>query len=1079
KYDNSDGLYKFEHRIWAGVGSVAWTDAGEINSNPDNIYGCVLRLSGTTIYMGYLHVTNSNVSKIFELEWEEGDVTAPLIGSSTLIASGVYYGSSDHAFRTLFGPALMIDPDGTQIFAYLKNNVNNIYVTIGGSEQVAIADKDVDNNAYNDFSKVSNWNIVVKSGVLYVFYCTLNKGSGAYKMEETGDVSILFEYWQIKRKALIFDSADQDFLGAEIWFDSEIVEDQPIGNSYLNTYQKHETDSMKRISYIKYFAYPNSVTCEFRYIRQDRGVLAGAVELVQKAVIRYDARQYTDDLHQGVGGVAESNVINLLERLDVIQCDNDRFYFRHSGVMMWRLLEGQMDETNSFIKNRCVIDGKAFLWVKNNVLRAGCGTGTGFERTPPIFYDLVDRFIYNNDAPRLRARRLNFADVKPHTPTDTPVYILMEYITTPNPDGEEPQVGLIEPPGTDTDDDNERYARFSATDADGSDNLTPSYHMGPSFPEIGIPQHAPPNRVEHPYKNIAERVDVFGTNSYVDLKQPYIEGFLGYALRYDNGQISQILPIQGAIGGIVNEPIKLGWEVTDIDDDNVYVSTLLGRMLKVTAWIKPWNFDANTAMNPRVSSIMYFWGMRDKPATTRLDANYRLIKEVFIAKKELFKDHEWDGDSPWELSVAFGVSDPLMKIVTFIDFKTYQKIYRVAENAVDMIGHGVPVYEDEKAAWLEGYKYADSIGDRLLYGNIKMNGQIAESDLRYSGYGVSGGEAFPTPDVVGIESVRRMPFKLMGVSSFGDETIIGFGDTDIEWGRVLQELRQWQWRGTRQDLGVLSPDSITKIAESAQAAAEGKFHGLSFLSVKSGLRFFNPYVSTVMARDINENFEDFRNPSGTRTLTTRKGILELAAADAMVIHLPEYELLFVHFPTDGVTWVRDFKAEAYIRGGGQYWTEWSIGKPPTAWCVAPEGYLLYTDGNQLYKWDAGSETDDGGVAIECEGRIANIPSSMVGIIIPARLAVSYDLYHNGDEGDPALVIDVLKDDGQKLDNSISFPLTRTTSTPLMVKKQKGFGQSPGRANQSLSLAWSLTNPLNVAAFHLHGLFLKAESYNDF
>lgn len=659
-----------------------------------------------------------------------------------------------------------------------------------------------------------------------------------------------------------------------------------------------------------------------------------------------------------------------------------------------------------------------------------------------------------------------------------------------------------EPVGTDTDDDNEHYARFGPTAKDGTFNTRNNgidavgYFAAEQNPYADW-RHDPPPRVTHPYKTIIESQTVYGqANSDILLKQPYIEVFLAYAVRYDDGAISQLVTLGNYDNAGIIQPFKLGWEVTSLDDNNGYQHTNVGNMLKVVTRIMRWNWvDTVKPMNPRISSLMFFWGLKTTAAITHETCVWRLCKEVLVAKREPFDDKEWEGDSPWVPDIASptnpdGAGEAFVKMVTYLDFKNYEKVFMAAENASIMLGHGEILSQDGKNAYLDGYRYACVVADRIFYGHVKQNDQVNETDVKWCPFQSLGGEAFVAPDVVSIENLKRMPFTINGLPAVGEETAVAVGDRDIAWGRVLREERDWEFRGTLQDVGCEAPPSIANISEMAES---GRFNGISFLSPESGLRFFDLYSSRVLTDDINESFDDLRNPSGTRTLSTRKGIRALSAADCMAIHLPDHRLLLVHFPTAGVTWVRDFRAEAYIRGGGEHWTEWALGKNPLHWCVAPEGYLLFTDGEQLYKWDdTASQQTDAGVAIAFAGRTANFPVPSRAIAVPVKLVVDYDLLQSVAGTAPTLVIDVIKDDGQKINLSSSFAITRTSiddvSTaenevvtgliPKRTRATRGFGLTPGAAKQNLSLAWSLTTPANVGAVKIYGLRLEVDNYGD-
>ena len=1100
-YDNGTGKY-IVRRKYCENGTTIWDDADEVvGGTNQHLYGCVIKVisesSVDKIYLGYfMYDTDAAESggygreKIYKLDFDEVIGNAVLIDTIRTMTADID-GNYVHAERCLYGPYMTAEDD-TLIFAYRRNSLTDVWVKIGSSDPIiAVNDlysADQLSSVYDwilqrdgdslPWGVLTNWGITVKDGVFYIYYATYGKGSGAFrdiKMYENGEpVGLLASsYFQIYRKAFVFDTTDQDYTGS--FFEAELVGEHEFLTNFLNAYNIYESDSLKRISYIRFIPWtinmdvPAVNYSSFEYIRQDRGVLGGSVELTQMSLKRYDASKKSANLI-GVGDNPDGGT-NQYERVDVVQCDDGRFYIREN--YMWKLFKGIMDESNSFILNNTNVDDRAFMFSRVGGLRAGCGTiDSNNERTPPVWYNLIDRYMYRNDFPRLEERRLTFDYT---SPTPGGISVVPEVITDIDD----------EPYGTDTNDDEERYARFSATRPNGDDDEEPNYYC-PRVKQGDFEAfHDPVPRVTHPYKYILERQSLYDDgDGEIFLKQPYIDVFFGYALRYIDGGISQIFPIGGnGVGGSV-EPFQLGWEVTAIGDDNTYNSTLKGRMMKITTKLIKWNFDINGVMNPRIEAIMFFWGLKTGSGITAENCVWRLVKDVLISKQEPFLDREWDGDAQWVENdqIDSPHARAIVKMTTYIDYKNYQKFFLVSENAVDMLGHGTPVMTDiNKTAYLEGYKYAGMVGDRIFYGNVKMNYKVSENDLRWSSIGVMGGRTFPQPGVVGIESVKRMGFKIYGCPEIGDDNIIAIGENDIEWGRVVGRETQWQLRGTLGDYGTTVPHSIAKIAEEAET---GRFGGLSFLNAKSGLRVFDLISSKPVTDDVNEDFVDNRNPAGTRTTTTRKGVKSLTDDDAMVIHLPDYRLMLLHFPTDGVTFVRDFGLEGYLRklgmNSGDFWMNWEFSKNPTAWCISPEGYLLFTDGEQFYRWRPEDEeyVDAGSGAIECGGRIANIPFPKRGFGIPARLMVEYDLKAEISTA-PTLTVSIIKDDGQRQDVTKVLAETRETTPDVRTIRQERFNGSPGKATQSFSLAWALNSPENVVSFDLFGLYFESEDSYDY
>jgi len=734
--------------------------------------------------------------------------------------------------------------------------------------------------------------------------------------------------------------------------------------------------------------------------------LDGTSEITQSSIHRYSA----------MGSIAS-------EYLTVIQCRLPEglimFYYR--GDWQWNLLEGIWDEgNNQIIKTTIIAYGdRAHFWDMNKGLRAGCGINDG---NIPIWYKRIDRVIYNNDkANRLQGRRFRLDLVSPPE-------------VGPNFDH-----GIVEITawtiiqGTP---DDSKYEMF-AHDAE-------EYYEDVSEYDYILNLHA---KVEHPYKILGDlgeaafEADGIWEDADPSIKQRYIEAFVGFAYRYDNGQVSQIMPQSS------DTPYNLGIEFVD---SALFINWSSLGILQVDFQLERWN-DVGGGMDPRITGIVCFIGERTIPGQTKWDVGYRLWKEFLVAKPEAdhFKDEPDNGDSVWAVAGRYATLTGYLDYLKYIENLT-------AEDDVYYIGTGAVMAKSLTGkSILDGYKHAVVIEDRPFYFGVRLNGKEYDNFMMWAVDAIQGGERFVCPDVISPAYVKPFQFKLMGGLSYDDGNLGIFGDKDIEVGKVSGEELKWSFHRTFKDIGCLSEDSICKLSEG------GGLSGGFFLSKKAGGQLFNLFSATPITGDILENFISGAMPVATRVATTYKGVKSLAADDAMAIYLPEQRLLLVHFPADGITMVRDFNAED--NSGEVEWREWEFAHNPKAWCVAPEGHLLYTDEEFVYKFP--KITEDGKdvyTAIEPSGRHDfEVPEDMTAFM--KKIGAVYQI------AGTTLKLTVIRDDGQKVDMIATF-----AEKTIKGEADKTIGWQK-KINDEFAIAWELTTPADCTDFELHKIFAWLET----
>lgn len=573
----------------------------------------------------------------------------------------------------------------------------------------------------------------------------------------------------------------------------------------------------------------------------------------------------------------------------------------------------------------------------------------------------------------------------------------------------------------------------------------------------------PPARVSHPFKKIEI------TNSEVttvSVNQPYIDVFFGFAFRYDFGQISQITPQQ------LDDPYKLGY-VAIPQDRMANMGELKGdayRFAQIRLELKKYYAMTNPS-DKRITSLLIFMKVVQFPGETKTDSpnGYRLVKEVPIAKAttDLFKDDLIDGDLEWDTHNP--PNDDWVEKTHYVTYQDYIKRYLVSEGAIDIIGHGLPIDEGkaDQNPYIQGYKYAEAIHGRPFYLNLRVNNRVLPSAMMWAGYGLTGNASYVTPDVTGLENIKLFSFNGVGIRGLKDHLII-FGDTDIDYGIARGAETNWEFRGTLQDIGVIAPRSISLLAASVET---GIADGMMFLNASTGLHLFNIYQSPAITDRIFETYKGGDSVNGSQVLTDYKGVKDLVNSNAMAIHFEAGRKLLLHFPTEGITFVRDYGAEARARnssrGGGSIWYQWQLLPNPKAWCENENGQVLYTDGTQLYIMFENDEYKHSS-AVSPLIRIGDYLSPIAwntNDLVPLRAHIEYLLTElDGDDSEPTLGLKFIKDNGNRPSVSLSFPL-KTKITRVL----KEFGIAKGRAENRLALEITLANTSNVDKFELHSI----------
>ena len=1040
-FDGVDVLDGFNYWKY-DVGASGWSLFHRTYNTERHLRGVVLKNNPyeDKMYLGYLSKdANIDESRIMQIKFNPAaGSTPPDDGDATVIAYNPYYvGGSLNRYDC--GPAVAIDTDGTVYYAYKTSKTTISFATksTDGSSSRDIVET-AEFGIYGgdtDIDILTNWDIAVKSGVLHVYYVHVvrHSASNPHRFSPA-------DYFEIRRATYIFDTTDADYKpaieksdgGLYLQWSNELVETHLDLHTYLCCYNTFESDSPKRLTFIRYDYIGNGVALinpiplypgvaatsshQFAYIRQDRGIRWGLVEMSIKMPQRFNSRN-TDGT----------------EIITVLQCLTQGGFVRwfERGDWQWDLLQGQFDRDNDGIAQETTVEGRASMWSNNGVLRAGCGIEEG---NTPIWDALIDR-NYFNDTLDLQIRRRHFQldqifppNIAEDFARDSIVQISLLKVS---------EHGIVVP-GTFPLPNHESF--IAAISLDDQGNASGN------------------NKVSHAYKTIGDLdnsdLGEFWRLADQSTKQPYIDVFVGFAYRYDNGQVSQITPQSEDDAWSLGYIFRSGTGMVDPDSGVglQYIFRLRRHDFTGDITIDP----KIPAIDPRITSIIVFVGEKTSPDVTKYDAVYRKWKEVYVAKSHEtpFLDEPENGDSVW-IDAANGI----MELTGYLDFRQYQ-INAALENMVDYIGVGNALSRssaDESSLskhYLEGYKHAAIIEERPHYFGIRMNGKKWEEHAIWAADAVQGGVRFVVPDVVDPAFRKIFPFKLINGKGVGNDNIVYIGDCDLVLARVTGDPLEWQFIKTIQDVGAQAEWAVAVIAEAAES---GNLSGVFFVGLKTGGRVFDLYKAVPSTNDVNSDYVAGSNPAGTRVETTHKGVVNFADDDAMAIHLPEYRLFLLHFPNDGITKVRDFRAEDHAHQGFE-WLTWEFAHNPKAWCVAPEGYLIYTDGDQVLRFP--KATDDGkdvDTAIQVGGRIdIGTPDKMDAEF--QEIGLKYKCVGS------TLTVTLVRDDGVRGDMTAVFPARAVKGEDhIRVGWQK-------KINEELSIEWELTDPDSCTAFELHKIF---------
>ena len=1023
-YDISeDYRYRFYHTVYDVSEDVIADPTIIADVNEANLHGCVMvaktPVSGVQeIIIAYLS-SGSEGRIIRKIPFKNDEL--PDINNKENVQGSVWF-RVNYLYR--FGPVLAIDSDNTEVYAcfYDDGRLTCQVITPAGvlmTIQNIMEPGDSDYQLYDSgglFPEVryTNWDLNVKDGVVHALY----------EIRPPDDKQTRPTYpFQMIRKSMIFNTTDSEYTNGAFGSGAnsyKLIGESEVCHNSFSVYRKYTADVTKFLSYVldKFAGESSDV---FKSFSIDRGVFDGSTDVVQKQIYGYKAKQ--------VGGE---------EIITVIQCEvpegltgdpddpdaETRYRFYERGRFQWDLLLGQMDPGVRQIIQETQIEDKAHFIDNFGVLRAGCGID---EEQSPVWYGLINRRMYNNEVPQILQKRvfrkclLEPPDIGAFEITsvdgvgDDDIVLNGIWIAGISHDYLDVLIEQIHADGLNAE-------PFFNTDALRS-NI--SWFVWEGAPARG---HFVTKVVDHPYLRLRDRRYFTLHPDEWDIETdalPFIEVFVGFAFEYDNGQVSQITTQN------TPNPYKLGWDITGNDDEDFeihYYSHLL-----VAMEFKRWDYIGGGVLDPRITAVHVMMGKKTDSTQTKYDVDYRLWKRIILAKDyndELFRDNPELGDSVWAVENGDIVEGGIVSLTTKLDYGDYQRNLN-AEGSDDYIGTGIPIFRYEKS-YLEGYTRALYVNDRPIYMGVRINGVSKPNILTWGTDQVQFVVASIAPDLIDPAYIKPFKFDIQNGIRISERLFAIIGDNDIELGEISSDTPAWSWNETIQDRGTVAPDSIVKLAE---IDAAGNAFGIFFLSKLKGGFLLNEYTSEMITNDILKDLVAGGNADGlVRLPETIKGMASLTASDAIAVYLSEYRIMLLHFPTDGITLVRDFNAEQNANetgyGSGYAWLQWVFGKNPTAIYVAPEGHMLFTNGEFIYRFPS-TENDDDGVAIDWQIRYSDypMPDNHSGEL--DEIGVKYKITGT------TLKVTIIRNDGNQKDVSYTFPISSVD-----VDKKKGYAGNP-------------------------------------
>ena len=757
----------------------------------------------------------------------------------------------------------------------------------------------------------------------------------------------------------------------------------------------------------------------------------------------------------------------------VIQCSNSLFYRYHFGLhpgwvvlentyqndlgvteWFWERLRPVLTRGGMAITSRPIPSPHAHFWDSKGVLRMGLGTGA---KAIPLWYGRIDRkfFIsainFNNwmlDVTPLQPPREDNA----YTNANEALGHDNHAVYSPTHYGRLAADPGAFDAGSLWDSLKDWYTLYNAENK--MDDALELYNSVVPFLVYDGVDGA--NNAAWRWSDGISPVDQF-----IDGEDNLIYFYVGISYIYDGSQESQIynvtntdisrqasidvnkskmgtldaIPVGCALSDAINPSLSL-WNV-------IVVRLKLGLISLNTVD----GDDYPDRTSPRVTSIRIWLGRLEHRSQTTEQTNFYPVKSIIVSQEDAFKDDLAGGNYPWKIgdNTIVGFDDNHYHFLTVIGANDWLAGLEAGDYR-KINGHNFPLIDDtfglQRSPFLEGYSYAEEIKDRVVYGDIRWDGQLREKDVVRDAVFSELGSFGDTPDVID-GSVVQLDNDVMGLKKLDDDTLCIVESAQVE-KRSMPDLVKLDISNG----GCSAHDSIIK--------ADGVI-----MFYKDGQQFMydgvhDPIVvSDRIARDSDDG--TYKGLSSTFDNT-----------NVWSFFLPVLRKQFIFAKhTDADTWhafVYDVRVKKWVEfkfGHIIGSTIDEIDRSFVAGCRGVDGEMDFTDGLYIYRYPLGLH--DGGVAIDPQYQYSDVE-------FPARVEVALDdLYMNHKTtGATDLRVTIRRDRGDL--TAITKDFDASTENIAKVTKPFTIGT---RAEKCISIKFNLTTPNTSTILHVENVRVDA------
>lgn len=913
-YYTEDGgdPYYFKH-IKYEINDDVWGDTTDYTLAGYNLWGARLQYDELTnhvylVYIAELIAAGTDYLKyrywIHDADIDHGSAVDGNIADAPLISdAGEGYDSPKALCGACFSIDNNISDDGNRFYVIYRTAAQTLYfipfsvTSIGTPIAVTAALSSTGDTTPVLPQEFICWDLVARDRVIAIYF--------SYASDDT----IHVKYYVNDAGALTSP--------VEVHVGNDVV-------AHINTDRVYDSYAARRMAFLDLTT--AGTVWDFKHLRQEKD--AKEDEALIEAIHEYPMPQY-------LGTPIQTHVI---------QCSDNKFRKRNSTMWHWEELENTMDVDNAeeawwrklsptvangglALADTPDADPRARFYDKGGVLRAGIGSGDG---EVGIHYSLIDRYFFTNDAGnRVRDHFLDTSPLQPPTIDNLQAEVINDRgrsFTFINNE----QV-------TDT---------IIANDLIGAAPST-NHHRYPNYRPFMTGDHK-----EEGEKEFTPDINFDGgqptLNSELENVTSEIRAFYcALSFIYDGHQESQLFHISNDDGDYVSggEYSNGNAGANALNRDAVWVGVsehqgenylVIQSYLALRLQIRKHNivftsYDDKPA-NQRLTGVR-IWLAEVTDKMQRADESlFFPAKHVTISQKKMFKDEAWNGESEWTWD------DPYYKLTVVIDMDDY--LTGLLSGDYEQInGHSMVdfKYEAQKGLELspfpEAYKFAEFFGNLLLIGNVKINGVIRKNRLMWCATRSRSGFGNKTPDVFPATHFKDFPYDIQGISRLDDQTAVIVGDRGV----TLLDVPSMSFRDTPlTTVGATAPESIARITDDSGSS-------VAFIAGNT-IRLFDGWDAAPVSPPIEADAEDADGVLG-------KGIAGLTTtSDAWIFLLKKYDMIFVFFPTEGITFVYDMQRKG--------WFQYAFDDSFVAGCVGVDGELDFTDGVYVYRFPY-SDEDDG------------------------------------------------------------------------------------------------------------------------